>query len=219
MHIPDGFLDAKTWIGAAAISSAGIALAVKKTRDLLDERQVPWMGVMSAFIFAAQMINFPIVGGTSGHLLGALLAGITLGPWPAMLVMTTILGIQCFFFQDGGLTALGANILNMAVVGVWSGYGAYRLLQRWLPGDGGRNAAVFIAAWLSVLMASLAAAVELALAGTLPFAAALPAMAGWHALIGVGEGLITMAVIQFVWRVRPDLQSMIRQGGVRFHEQ
>lgn len=117
-------------MGTAALSGGALAYATRKTREVLEERQVPWMGVMAAFIFAAQMINYPVMGGTSGHLLGGVLAALVLGPWAAMIVIATILGIQCVFFQDGGLTALGANIFNMAVIGVWTGYGIVKGLQR-----------------------------------------------------------------------------------------
>ncbi|MTV48686.1 cobalamin biosynthesis protein CbiM [Heliobacillus mobilis] len=217
MHIPDHFLSPTTWIGASAISGGALAYAAKKTQKKLDERQVPWMGVMGAFIFAAQMVNFPVAGGTSGHLLGSMLAAVVLGPWPTMIIMSTILGIQCLFFQDGGITALGANILNMAVVGTWTGYGTYRLLLRLLPGTWGQKAAIFAGGWMSVFLASIVAAFELAFSDTLPLSLALPAMAGWHSLIGIGEGLITVAVIQYLLRVKPELNIAPIKGGMNVH--
>ncbi|MDI6870727.1 MAG: energy-coupling factor ABC transporter permease [Bacillota bacterium] len=200
MHIPDGFLDTKTWAGAAALAAAAVSYAVRRTRDELGERQIPTLGVLAAFIFAAQMVNFPIAGGTSGHLLGAVLAAVLLGPWSAMIIMTTVLGVQCLFFQDGGITALGANVLNMGVIGVFAGYGVYRLLGILFPTRTGRLAATFFAAWVSVMVSALAAAAELALSGTLPLTVALPAMLYWHAFIGLGEGMITVAVVEYATR-------------------
>lgn len=194
MHIPDGFLDAKTWVTTGVLSAGTLAYALRRTRQTLQDRQVPAMGVMAAFIFAAQMVNFPIVGGTSGHLIGAVLAAVTLGPWSASIVMAVILILQSLLFQDGGLTALGANILNMGVIAVFAGYGVYRLLERH------RTAGVFVASWVSVMLAAAACAVELAVAGTIPLAVVLPAMLFWHAFIGVGEGLITAAVVEILAR-------------------
>ncbi|KJS17722.1 MAG: cobalamin biosynthesis protein CbiM [Peptococcaceae bacterium BRH_c4b] len=198
MHIPDGFLDAKTWISAAVLSAGAIGYSVKKSREELDDKQVPKLGIMAAFIFAAQMINFPIAGGTSGHLLGSAMATILLGPWNACLVISTVLFIQCLAFQDGGLTALGGNIFNMAVVGVITALIIYKMLSKIFKSSGGRNVSIFLASWLSVFVASLMATVELSISGTVPFAVAFPAMAGWHTLIGIGEGLITVVVVNFV---------------------
>ncbi len=194
MHIPDGFLDAKTWVTTGVLSAGTLAYALRRTRQTLQDRQVPAMGVMAAFIFAAQMVNFPIVGGTSGHLIGAVLAAVTLGPWSASIVMAVILILQSLLFQDGGLTALGANILNMGVIAVFAGYGVYRLLDRY------RAFGLFAASWVSVMLAAAACAVELAVAGTIPLAVVLPAMLFWHAFIGVGEGLITAAVVEILSR-------------------
>jgi len=198
LHIPDGFLDAKTWISAAVLSAGAIGYSVKKSREELDDKQVPKLGIMAAFIFAAQMINFPIAGGTSGHLLGSAMATILLGPWNACLVISTVLFIQCLAFQDGGLTALGGNIFNMAVVGVITALIIYKMLSKIFKSSGGRNVSIFLASWLSVFVASLMATVELSISGTVPFAVAFPAMAGWHTLIGIGEGLITVVVVNFV---------------------
>jgi cobalt/nickel transport system permease protein len=211
MHIPDGFLDTTTSVVTWAASAGGVAYAVRRVSKELDERQVPLMGVSAAFIFAAQMLNFTVAGGTSGHLLGGALAAILLGPWAGMLVITSVLAIQSLLLQDGGLLALGANVFNMAVIGVlvgWAVYtGARRLLgdKTWSTVAGG-----FAAAWLSVVVASLAAAVELAFSGASPWGVVLPAMAGVHALIGIGEGLITVAVLSFLRATRPDLLSLGR---------
>lgn len=209
MHIPDGFLDTRTWVGASAVATAAVAYALRRTRDTLGERQVPTLGVLAAFIFAAQMVNFPIVGGTSGHLIGGVLAAILVGPSAAMVVMTTVLAVQALFFQDGGITALGANILNMGVLAVLAGFTTYRLLSTLFPGRRGRLAATFAAAWLSVMVSALAAALELALSRTVPLAVVLPAVLYWHTLIGLGEAVITSAVVAYAFRVNliPPLSS------------
>jgi cobalt/nickel transport system permease protein len=206
MHIPDGFLSLATAATTYAISVGGIAYAVRRTNQELEEKQVPLMGVMAAFIFAAQMLNFPVAGGTSGHLIGGALAAILLGPWAGMLVMTCVLAVQALVFQDGGLVALGANIFNMALIGCLVGYYLYGGLQR-LLGSRPWSTMVsgFMAAWASVFLAALACALELALSGTSPLAVALPAMGGIHLLIGIGEGLITAAALAFVLATRRDL--------------
>lgn len=197
MHIPDGFLDIKTCVVTAVASSMALSYSAKKSRELLDERQLPTLGIMSAFIFAAQMVNFPVAGGTSGHLLGAALATILLGPWSASLIIATVLIVQSLFFQDGGIIALGANIFNMAVVGVAIAYFVNLALSKL---NFNRYITSFAAAWLAVMGAALAASTELALSGTIPFGIVFPAMAGWHTLIGIGEGIITSVVLAFVTR-------------------
>ena len=209
MHIPDGFLNTATSVVTWAASAGSVGYAVRRVNRTLTERQVPLMGVTGAFIFAAQMMNFTVIGGTSGHLLGGALAAALLGPWMGMLVLTCVLGIQALLFQDGGLLALGANVFNMAVIGVLVGWAAYWGLRRLL---GNRTWATFVsgfgAAWLSVMIAALAASVELALSGASPWGVVLPAMGGVHALIGAGEGLITVAVMAFLQATRPDLLAL-----------
>ena len=207
MHIPDGFLDLKTWGGLAAVSAGTVGWAVARTNKTLGERQVPVLGVSAAFIFAAQMLNFPVAGGTSGHFLGGALAAILLGPASGILVMTTVLLVQCLVFQDGGLTALGANIFNMGVLAVFAGWGTYALLAR--RKNGISRAGAFLAGLVSVVLAASACALELAFSGTVPLGVALPAMAGVHVLIGIGEGLITVAALELIFRVRPDLIASI----------
>ncbi len=204
MHIPDGFLNAQTWIPAWIVSAGGIGLALRKAAQLVKERFIPLMGVMAAFIFAAQMLNFPVMGGTSGHFLGGVLAAVMLGPYAGAVVIAVVLLVQCLIFQDGGLTALGANILNMSLIGTIAAYYIFKVFHR-LVGQKGMLAAAGIAAWFSVEMASTACAIELAISGTSPLTIALPAMAGVHALIGIGEAIITVLVISFVLKVRPDL--------------
>jgi len=205
MHIPDGFLSPSVWAAAWLFSIGGLGFCVKKTKEALKDKMVPLMGIMSAFIFAAQMLNFPVIGGTSGHLLGGVLAAALLGPWAGAIVITCVLAVQCLIFQDGGLTALGANIFNMAIVGTSGGYFVYRLIAKILGGVKGIIAGVTVAAWLSVVAASSVCAVELALSGTSPLRIALLAMAGIHALIGIGEAVISCLVIVFVLKTRPDL--------------
>lgn len=206
MHIPDGFLSANTWAPLWVVSAGGLGLCVKKVSDVLQDKMVPLLGVMSAFIFAAQMLNFPVMGGTSGHLLGGVLAAVLLGPYAAAIVLACVLIVQCLIFQDGGLTALGANIFNMSFVGAIGGYIVYRIISGIL--GGGRKGILIgsaVAAWFSVVVASSFCAMELAFSGTSPFRVAFPAMAGVHALIGIGEAMITVLVVGFVLKVRPDL--------------
>lgn len=205
MHIPDGFLTANTWVPAWAISIAGLGFCLKKAALVLKDRMVPLMGVMAAFIFAAQMLNFPVIGGTSGHLLGGALAAILLGPYAGAIVIAVVLIAQCLIFQDGGLTTLGANIFNMSFIGSMGAYAIYSLLRKILSRNRGIIAGAFIAAWASVVLASGFCAVELALSGTSPLKVALPAMIGLHALIGIGEAIITCLIVGFVIKVRPDL--------------
>ncbi len=204
MHIPDGFLDPKTWIGCGVITTGLLGLALRQTREKLAEKQVPLMGVMAAFLFAAQMINFPIIGGTSGHLVGGVLAAVLFGPFSASIIMATILLIQCFIFNDGGVTALGANIFNMGIIAPFIGYAVYSALRGMGP-----VAASFIAAWVSILAAAAACALELAFSGTSPLGVALPAMLFWHLFIGAGEGLITAAVVGYLQRAHAGLLTEI----------
>jgi cobalt/nickel transport system permease protein len=206
MHIPDGFLSVPVALILWAISVIVVGYALRRANRDLGERQVPLMGVLAAAIFAGQMLNFSVTGGTSGHLLGAALATILLGPWAAVLVMTTVVGVQALIFQDGGLLALGGNLFNMAVIGVSVSYTVFHTIRK-LAGN--RRRAVFLggfaAAWLSIVVASLAAAIELAASGTSPANIAIPSMGGIHMLIGLGEGLITLGALTFLQASRPDL--------------
>ena len=206
MHIPDGFLSAPTsgifWL----VSIIVIAIALRRAEKEMDERRLPLMGVMAAAIFAAQMLNFAVTGGTSGHLLGSALAVFLLGPCAAMLVITSVVVVQALVFQDGGVLVMGANLFNLAVVGVAVSFFVKQVFDR--IGRGQRWAILggaFSAGWLSILIASLSAALQLALSGTSPANVALPAMSGIHALIGVGEGLITAAAVGVVFAARPEI--------------
>jgi len=209
MHIPDGFLNVATAATTYVVSAGGVGNAVRLTNRRLGERHVPLMGIMAAFIFAAQMLNFPVVGGTSGHIIGAALAAILLGPWAAALIMSSVLIAQCLIFQDGGLLALGANIFNMGLIAGFGGYYVYRLVTV-IMGSSRRGQLVggFAAGWSSVFLASIFCAIELAVSGTSPLQVALPTMAGIHAIIGVGEGLITSAVLSLVLATRVDLLQL-----------
>jgi cobalt/nickel transport system permease protein len=211
MHIPDGFLNTAAVVTTGVASAGGVANAVRIANKKLGERHIPMMGILAAFIFAAQMLNFPVAGGTSGHFLGAALVAILLGPWATVIIMAVVLFAQSLIFQDGGLLALGANIFNMGIVAGFGAYYIYRIMGS-LLGDSNRSRLVsgFIAAWSSVLLASIACAVELAVSGTSPLSVVLPAMAGVHALIGIGEGLITVAVVSVVMSTRADLLKLQR---------
>lgn len=207
MHIPDGFLSLPVSLATWVVSIGLIALALNRVKTDYQDRTVPLMGVCAAFIFAAQMINFPIPGGTSGHLLGGTLAGVLLGPWAGTLVMTVVFIVQAMLFQDGGLTVLGANIFNMGLIGTFGGYYLYKTI-RWALGFnrwGSMAVATAVTAWTSVVVGALFCALELAISGTVPLTVALTAMVGWHILIGIGEALITLVAISYVWRTRPDL--------------
>lgn len=214
LHIPDGFLSVFISIVFWAITVVLVAASVRQTRGQLGERQIPLMGIMAAFIFAAQMLNFPVAGGTSGHMLGGALAAIVLGPWAGMLVMASVIGLQALLFQDGGLLVMGANIFNMGLITALIGYGLYRSVAG--QGQGVRLAVAGVAAWLSVMAGALMTSLQLGFSGTSPFGIVLPAMLGVHALIGLGEALITVAALAFIMRTRPDLlgeQAVRSRGG------
>ena len=206
MHIPDGFLDLKTSLSADALAVGALTLALRDARRTLSPRRVPLLGLAAAFIFAGQMLNFPVAGGTSGHLVGSVLAAALLGPGAAVIALTAVLVVQCFVFADGGVLALGANIFNMGVVGALAGYALYRLTYRSLGGGlRGLVASAAFASWVSTVLAAICCAGELAASGTVPWTVAFPAMAGVHMLIGVGEALITALVLVAVGRSHPEL--------------
>lgn len=209
MHIPDGFLSTPVWTSSAVISTAYITFVIKRLKKVLQEKLIPMMGVLGAFIFAAQMFNFPVAGGTSGHLLGGVLAAVVIGPLAGSFVLTTVLVIQCLIFQDGGFTALGANVFNLAIVGTLGGYAVYALLLKLLGGKSAGKTALYIcygiAAWFSVVMASASCSVMLALSKTAPIKIVLPAMVGIHMIIGLGEAVITIFALAAIRHARPDL--------------
>ena len=205
MHIPDGFIDAKTAIASGVLAVTGVGIALRQAKRTLPARRVPLLGLAAAFVFAAQMLNFPVAGGTSGHLVGATLVAVLLGPGAAAIALTAVLVVQCFLFNDGGLTALGANIFNMAIIATLVGYSVYRIARRFVPGQRGLIFAAAFAGWCSTVAAAISCAGQLALSGTVPWSVSFPAMAGVHMLIGIGEGLITALVILAIVRLRADL--------------
>ena len=214
LHIPDGFLSLVVSLICWTITAITLSFAISRTNKSLGEKQVPLMGIMAAFIFAAQMINFPVAGGTSGHLLGGALAAIVLGPWAGMLVMTAVIAVQALLIQDGGLLVMGANILNMGLITAAIGYGLYRGVTE--SSRGTKLAVAGVAAWLSVMAGALATALQLWLSGTSNLQTVVLAMLGVHTLIGIGEALITVAALGFILRTRPDLldeKSVSAQGG------
>jgi cobalt/nickel transport system permease protein len=203
MHIPDGFLTTDVALACAVPAAVAVGVGLRKASTDLDERRVPLLGVTAAFVFAAQMLNFPVAGGTSGHFLGAALAAILLGPWLACLTMAVVLGVQAFVFADGGITALGANILNMGVIGALLVGGVIHYARRLAP-----KAIVPISAvgaWVAVMLGATATSLELAISGTVPLHTVLPAMLGTHLVIGIGEAVITAAAVSAVLTTRPDL--------------
>ncbi|MDW8269535.1 MAG: energy-coupling factor ABC transporter permease [Anaerolineae bacterium] len=218
LHIPDGFLSVIIALVFWLVTAAFVVVAARRLQadeGGLGEHQVPLMGIMAAFVFAAQMLNFPVAGGTSGHFLGGALTAIMLGPWAGILVMTAVIAIQAVLFQDGGLLALGANIFNMGILTAFIGYGLYRSFAgqkrtvRWVVAGA--------AAWLSVMAAAFLTALQLWLSGTSALAVVMPAMLGVHALIGIGEALITMAALAFIAQIRPDLlgEAAVKERGGR----
>jgi cobalt/nickel transport system permease protein len=207
MHIPDGFINAGTSAGAALIAAGGLTVAVKRTSQHMDDRHVPLAGLTAAFVFAVQMLNFPVAAGTSGHLLGGALAAILVGPWAGALCVTVVLIVQAFF-ADGGITALGLNVLDMGFVTALGGYVIFAGLRKVLPRK--RSSVVLssgIAAGASVVMSAFAFFIQFTIGGSVDLApgSVLTAMVGVHALIGIGEGLITAATVGLVLGVRPDL--------------
>ena len=213
MHIPDGMLS-PTVVASADVASVGmLAYAVSWVRRNFDQRRIVLMAVMSALVFALQMLNFPVAGATSGHFAGGAAAAIMLGPWPAAIVLTTVLFVQALLFADGGIIALGANVLNMAIIGPLVGYAIWRVARRFLRGQLGTVGAAFAAAWAAVMVSALAAGVEIWLSGSARLTLIIGAMAFWHALIGIGEGLITAGLVTYVLKVRPDLLGSEKSQG------
>ena len=209
MHIADGIMAPELWIAGWILALIGLGLMFWKLGKRLDERTMPMMAILAAGIFVAQMLNFPIGGGTTGHLIGAALATILLGPYAAMLIITAILTIQCLVFGDGGITSLGLNILNMAIIAPLLTYGVMMLFGK------NRTLGTPVAAWAAVFIAATVCAAQLALSysisdGTYGITGALafPAMMGYHALIGVGEAIVTTGVVLFLAKVSPEMLEL-----------
>ncbi len=208
MHIPDGFLDGPTSLVAVAIALAGVAWCLRRTSATLDEREIPVVGLAAAFVFAAQMLNFPVANGTSGHFFGGVLAAVLVGPYAGALAVTVVLAVQALLFADGGLSALGLNVVNMALIGAFAGYGVFLVLRRVM---GNTTASVTPAAGFAAVVAPVLAAgafvVEYAVGGNdaVSVGSVATAMIGVHVLIGIGEGIITALAVGAVMAMRPDL--------------
>ena len=208
MHVPDGFLDAPTSVATGVVAAAGIAVALRGARRELDDRTAPMAGLVATFVFAGQMMNFPVGAGTSGHLLGGALAAVLVGPWSAVLCISVVLLVQGLLIADGGVTALGTNITLMALVGVAVGWAVFTLVRRLLPRRPASIAtAAAIGALVSVPVAAAVFAGLFAIGGTAPVDSGkvLAAMVGWHVVIGIGEAVITGLVVASVMATRPDL--------------
>ena len=218
MHLPDGFLNLPVAVGMGAASTAAVGVALRKCRSSLDDRAEALLGVTAAGVFAAQMVNFPIPGGTSGHLLGGALAGIVLGPWAGLVAITCVLIVQCFLFADGGLLALGANVFNMGVVGCLAGHWVFSLIRPMARTVTAQCIAAGLAAWCATILAAAACAVQLSMCGAFGFSRTLSLMVGVHAVIGVGEAIITGFVIRALIerrRLQPALAaSLIPHAGL-----
>jgi cobalt/nickel transport system permease protein len=208
MHAPDGFLNPATAAATAAISAGTLGVALRQVKDSVTDKTIPLAGITAAFVFAAQMFNFPVAAGTTGHLIGAALAAILLGPHLGAIVVAVVVVVQALFFADGGLTALGYNVLNMAIVPAYGGYAAYTLFRRVFPATrGGVVGATALASWLSVVMAAAAFSLQWLFGATAPvsFPQVFGAMVAVHLLIGIGEAIISSAAVGAVLASRPDL--------------
>jgi cobalt/nickel transport system permease protein len=240
MHIPNGFLDPKVSAGASFAAAGVLGYCIARVRQALSvavpeavlvgagsiagnvterskklissfaENHLMRMGAVASLIFAAQMFNFPVANGTSGHLLGGILAAIAVGPFSGAIVLSMILTVQSLFFADGGIMALGANILNMAVIGTFGSYYIYYLIHRLFRNGFGFYLGIFSAAFFSVLTASIVCSFEVAMSGTIELSKVLPAMASVHARIGIAEALITIMAVEVLKSIRFDLDGEIK---------
>ncbi len=210
MHLPDGFLSIEVWAPLWVAAILILACAVRKTSKRLEDKRVPLLGVLAAFVFAAQMLNVPVAGGTSGHLLGGVMTAVFVGPLAGSIVMSSIFIVQGVFFQDGGITTMGANIVNMGLIGTIAGYFIYLGIRKILKGNRGVVVGAGVAAWIAVVLASTATSLELVASGTSPVGIVLPAMTAIHVIVGVIEAAVTTAVIGFVLKTRPDLLELPR---------
>ena len=208
MHIPDGFINGAASAGFGVVAVGGVGAAVRRTGTYLNERQVPLAGFVAAFVFAAQMFNFPVISGMSGHLIGGVLAAVLLGPWAGSVVLAVVVVVQAMFFADGGLTAVGLNIVNIGLITTLGGYALYRIMLRVLPKTDRLVAqSAGIAAFISVPLASMGFVAQFAIGGNADIAIGTltTAMLATHVLIGIGEGVITGLVVATIMRSRPDL--------------
>ena len=213
VHIPDGFLDPVTAGACYAVFVAYTAYAIYRSRALMDQETSILASLLAAGIFAAQMLNWPLPGGTSLHMVGGGLAGILLGPWLGELTMFLVLLVQCLLFHDGGITALGANVLNMGIVDVLVGYALFRLLTK--RGGGKRTRALagaFLGGWLGIALAGSACGLEIGYSPAFPYGVAIsvPVMGLWHFGLGLIEGAITALVVDYLMRKSPSLILSLR---------
>lgn len=200
MHIPDGFLDARTILTTSAISAGALYAAVRKINQHFSPYKVPLMGVLASFAFVAQLLAFPVVGGTSAHITGAVLLAVILGPYTSLVIITLILVLQALLFQHGGILTLGANVLNLGVMGSLLGYLIYRIKRNFVMAG--------VASFLALVAGGVCGAAELAISGRLPFHAAVISMTSAQAITGIVEGFVTFSVLAVIQRVRPDLLSL-----------
>jgi len=208
MHIPDGFIDIPTSAAFAAIAAVGVGASLKGAAKSLDEKTAPLAGLTATFIFAVQMINFPVAAGTSGHLFGSVLAAVLVGPYVATLALSVVLLLQALLFADGGLTAAGLNVFNLALVGVWVGYGVFLLVKKILPKNKSSiTTAAAIAGFISVPAAVMGFLLQYAIGANSTFSltAVFTGMMSTHVLIGIGEAVITTFAVTAVMASRPDL--------------
>ena len=208
MHIPDGFIDIPTSAAFAAVAAVGVAASLKGAAKSLDEKTAPLAGLTATFIFAVQMLNFPVAVGTSGHLFGSVLAAVLVGPYVATLALSVVLLLQALLFADGGLSAAGLNIFNLSLLGVWVGYGAFLLVKKVLPKNKPSiTTAAAIAAFISVPAAVLGFVLQYAIGANSTFSviAVFTGMMGAHLLIGIGEAVITAFAVTAIMASRPDL--------------
>ena len=217
MHIPDGFLSLPVVAGTYATSAGGLVVIWKRVWRRFNQQTVPHLAMFAALIFVAQMINIPISGGTSGHLLGGFLAALVLGPAASMFIMFLVLTVQMLLFQDGGVTALGANFLNMGLVGVGASYLFYRLLEkvkpRFFPAGVYQSVSIFVAGWFSVVIGAFFCGVELGLSGLADLSTVVSLMVSVHALIGLLEGTLTLFIFKTIQSIRPDLIYINQKAG------
>ncbi len=214
MHIPDGFLTTRIAVAMNVVSGASILYAARRAKVDFSGRRVPIMGVLAAFVFAAQMLNFPILGGTSGHLIGGSLLAILLGPMAGSLTLTTVIMAQALFLQDGGLFALGANIFNIGIVPCFTGYAVFRLAGGGTTTGKRLVLAGFLAGWFSLLISSALCALQMGMSAIIDLRIGLTAMVGYYAVIGLVEGVLTAGVLSFLFKLRPDLMSIGKE--IRF---
>jgi cobalt/nickel transport system permease protein len=211
MHIPDGFLDLPIIAVTFGIAIVFWIISSIKLKGSLTEKQVPLLAIMTAGVFAAQMVNFPIIGGTSGHLVGATLLSILFGPYAAIVSITIILLIQGFVFGDGGITALGANVLNMGIVAVFSGYLVFKAISKLHRGKGVALVGAFVGSWVSVVLGAFVCGIEIGLSSIFPYGidVTVPAMVFWHVFIGLGEAIITVVILAALIKTKPEVVPAI----------